>query len=260
MKQLAYVSLSALAMSIASAAGCSDVPISVTFLAPAAAPASIWNDIANSAYQNGVGGVSAVIHINRDCVTGTHDATLILSRAKRGVWMQYPSAIQGSLIDAGPASFAGGAAFETHSIEINVHNITGYTVLPPSTAATFYTAVGSTFAGPDGKTYQLRFHPDEYTCPAGAICVPDLENGTNAANMNLPVETAWTQVVYTPRNPTQPWSSTNADSWIVDGELQLNNDTALERSTLFLDTKTQVHYGQYSMPFKIAIVALAPLP
>lgn len=158
-------------------------------------------------------------------------------------------------------SFAGGAAFQTSSVEINVHNLTGYTVLPPKTAATFYTRVGSTFKGPDGTTYQLRFHPDAFTCPTGATCVPDLENERNAANMNQPVETAWAQVTYTPQDPNQPWSTSNADRWVVDGELLLA-DTVYERSTLFAPVgKTpQVPFGQYSMPFKISIVALVPLP
>ena len=53
--------------------GCIDVPLSMTFVATAA-PAAIWNDSANSAYQNGVDGVSSVIHYNKDC-NGTRDAT-----------------------------------------------------------------------------------------------------------------------------------------------------------------------------------------
>ena len=130
----------ALASSPSAHAGgrCSDIPLSMTFLATTASPAAIWNDIANTAYQNGVNGVSVVMHINSDCVSGTHDATLTLDRSKRTLWMQYPAAIPGSIIQAGPASFAGGSAFQTQA-HINVHNITGYTALPPHTAATFYT-------------------------------------------------------------------------------------------------------------------------
>jgi hypothetical protein len=80
--------------------------------------------------------------------------------------------------------------------------------------------------------------------------------------MNQPVETAWAKVSYTPRDPSQPWSTSNADHWIVDGELTTISDSVYERATLFQLGKpgTQTHYGQYSMPFKILITALAPLP
>lgn len=247
--------------SVRAASKCADIPLSMTFLAPTGAPASIWNDVPNTAYQNGVSGVGAFIHINSDCVSGTHDAILDLLTAKRTVWMQYPEAIPGSIILLGPASFAGGSAFETKA-HIDFHNITGYTVLTPGTAATFYITVGSTFTGPDGKSYQLRFHPDMSTCPFGAVCAPDLEGSTNASGMNLPVETDWALVTYTPRDRSRPWSTTNADQWIVDGEVSTSG--VYERSTLFYNGRnccsTQTHYGQYSMPFKLSITALAPLP
>jgi hypothetical protein len=135
-------------------------------------------------------------------------------------------------------------------------------VLQPGVAATFYTTVGSSFTGPDGQSYQLRFHPDTFACPSGAICAPDLEGSTNAADMNQPLETAWALVTYSPRDRTKPWSSSNTDQWIVDGETL--TDGVYERATLFFNGRncctTQTHYGQYSMPFKILIVALAPLP
>ena len=216
-KSLLICALALALTSSAKASGrCTDIPLSMTFVATTAAPAAMWNDSATSAYQDGVDGVSAAIHV----CSGTYDAVLMIgSRSNRTVWMQYPTAIPSSIIVAGPASFAGAAAFQTQPPTINIHNILGHTALTPGTAASFYTRVVGSFPGPDGVTYYLRFHPDQSACPVGATCVPDLLNETNPANINQPVETAWASVSYTPRDPTQPWSTTNADKWIVDGEL-----------------------------------------
>jgi hypothetical protein len=240
--------------------GCADVPLSMTFVATTAAPAAIWNDLANSAYQNGVDGVSSVIHYNKDC-NGTRDATLGLYRSRRTLWMQYPSPVSGSIITSGPPSFAGSAPFTTQA-HIVVHNILGRTVLTPGAAATFYTKVGSMFIGPDGNNYRLRFLPDDFACPEGATCVPNLEGNNGPADTNQPVETAWAAVTYTPRNPAQPWSLANADRWVVDGEQTSPSDPVYQRATLHLEGAhfTFTHQGQYSMPFKILITALAALP
>lgn len=138
MKQIGLCGMALLAAATAfagKAASCADVPLSMTFVATTAAPAAIWNDVANMAYQNGVSGVGAVIQLNSTC-GGTHDATLSLGGSKRSLWMQYPSAIPGSIVQAGPASFAGASAFTTQA-HVNIHNITGYTVLSPGVAATF---------------------------------------------------------------------------------------------------------------------------
>jgi hypothetical protein len=235
---------------------CTDLPISLTFLPTTVAPAAISNDNPMTAYQNGVSGVSAVIHYNMAC-DGTRDATLNLNNSKRTLVMQFPNAVPGSTtIQAGPASFAGGAAFATQAF-FNVHNILGYGLLTPGVAAVFYTKVTSTFPAPDRKTYRLALYPDNFTCPGVCSPVPD---GTSTT-LNQPVETEWAKVTYTPRDTTQPWSLTNADSWVVDGELTSATDTVVERATLLLEGRSNsfIHYGQYSMPFKILVTALAPL-
>jgi hypothetical protein len=244
----------------AKVSGCSDVPLSMTFVATTAAAAAIWNDVPTAAYQNGVDGVSSVIHYNKDC-NGTRDATLTLYRSRRTLWMQYPNPLPESTIVSGPPAFAGGAAFTTQA-HINVYNILGRgSALSPGIAATFYTKVGSGFSGPDGKNYRLRFMPDDFTCPQGAICVPTQDH-TDAPDSNQPVETAWAAVTYTPRNPAQPWSLGNADSWVVDGELTSPSDPVYQRATLLHEGAhfTFTHQGQFSMPFKILITALAALP
>jgi hypothetical protein len=237
-------------------ARCSDIPIAMTFVGTTAAPAALTNDLPDTAYQDGVSGVSAVIHYNMAC-DGTRDATLNLSNA-RTLIMRFPNAVPGSTtIQAGPASFAGGSAFASQAF-FNVHNILGFGLLTPGVAATFYTKISSTFPGPDRKTYRLALYPDNFTCPDICSPVPD---GTNTT-LNQPTETAWAKVTYTPRNSSQPWSLSNSDSWVVDGELTIAPDTVNERATLFLEGKNSsfTHYGQYSMPFKILVTALAPLP
>ncbi len=243
-------------------ARCTDVPISVTFMGTTAAPAAISNDLPITAYQNGVDGVAAVIHYNMDC-GGTRDATLNLGSSKRALVMQFPNAIPGSIIVAGPPGFAGGSAFATQSF-INIRNIVGYQTggVTPGVAATYYTKVtSSNIVGPDRNSYVLPLFPDNSTCPG--ICA-STGDGTTSLH-NSPVQAAWSKVTYTPRDTSQPWSLSNADSWLVDGEVTSNEPPATpniyERATLFLEAKngSATHYGQYSMPFKILVTALAPL-
>lgn len=238
---------------------CADIPLSMTFVAPVSAPAAIYNDDPTKAYQNGVDGVQAIIHITSGKCNGTRDATLTLYKSKRHLSWKFPLPIPGSIIQSGPPSFAGGNAFSNQA-HVNIHNLLGHTVLTPGVAATFYTKVGSSgIAAPDGGSYTLRLLPRDFTCPAGATCVPNLECPACDSDpiINVPVEAAWAKVTYTPRDRTQPWSLSNTDSWIVEAEYVAPGDTAIERATTLLNG---VHYGQYSMPFKILITALAPLP
>jgi len=231
---------------------CSDVPISVSFAPTTLATAAIWNDLPNLAYENGVNGVAAVIHYGMSC-DGTRDATLNLGGSSRTLMMQYPAPIPGSIIVAGPPSFAEGSAFATKAF-FNVHNVIGNGL--PSGTTTYYTKVTSTFTGPDNNQYRLALFPDGATCPPGGLCAP-VQDGTDPY-INQPSEAAWAKVTYTPRDPNQAWSMTNTDSWAVDGEL---TDPTVERATLLLipNHGAFIHNGQYSLPFKITITALAPL-
>lgn len=231
--------------------GCTDIPISMTFVAPATAPAAIWNDDPTKAYRDGVDSVSSVIHLNSKC-DGTRDATLTLYKSKRYLFMQFPNPIPGSIIDSGPPSFAGGSPLYTQA-HINVHNLLGYPVLTPGVAGSFYTKVGA--SGFASGTL-LRMLPDDVSCPTGATCVPNLEGGENVI-INQPTESAWAKVNYTPRDRSRPWSMSNTDTWVVEGEYVAEGDTYVQRSTLLVNG---VHFGQYSMPFKILISALASLP
>jgi hypothetical protein len=252
---------------------CSNVPTSFVFMDPTAASPAIWDDGLGS-YKDGAGGVSALIFYNNDC-NGSRDARLDLSASTRTLTMQFPVAIPNSLIagQGGPASFAGGVAFPTHDAflirNIVGHNTSGITPSEGTTqgvAATYYTKVTYPFTGPDGQGYRVMSFPDNTTCPA--ICVSGVNDVTDPLN-NLPVQAAWAKVTYMPRDVSQPWSETNKDTWLVEGEVTTNEppapDAYYQRGTLWGPaprhgkTTVMVHFGQYSMPYKILVTALAPM-
>lgn len=228
---------------------CTDVPISWTFVPTTnpAAPAAILNDDPDRVYQNGVDGVfNTVIHI----CSGTGDATLGLQRSLRKLRMKFPAPIPSSVIQSAPP-FGEGAEFTTKAF-VNVRNILGSGLLVPGSPATFYTKVTSQFSVGKGGGYRLAFYPDNTTCPVLNSCAP-VANYYDPI-VNLPVQTAWVQVIYTPAANGSP------DSWIVNGEL-IGTDSVYQRATLLsADSPLADHFGQYSMPFRILITALAPLP
>lgn len=235
---------------------CTDLPVSFAFLSTTAAPAAIWNDTV-SPYKNGVDGVSnTVIH---RC--GTNDATMLLKNSKRFVWIQVPAPIPGSLIVAGPPSFAGGPAFQSQAF-FNVRNVLNSgTITSASPATDFYTRMVSQLPAADGNSYGLYFHPDDGACPGDLPCAPDLDAPSLPA-MNSPVEASWVKVHFMPPpNPTQPWSLSNTAKWLVDGEQPDASSGSYERGTLFLHPShgADTHEGQYAMPFQIMITALGPL-
>jgi len=234
-------------------ATCSDVPISVKFIpTDSLIQAAIWNDDPNVPYQeDGVNGVyNTVIHYG-GCA-GSRDATLGLVNSTRNVWMQFPGPVDGSIIDGGPPSFAGGGQFLSQ-IFMNVRNVIARNsglVIPGPGPVTFYTRVTFHYlSGPDGTSYELLMEPDQTSCPSGQICVPNFSGGTNPPTKNSPSQTAWAKVTYTP----------SPDTWIVEGEF--DDGSVIQRGTLFnTNGNSEVHFGQYSIPFKIEIKALAPLP
>jgi hypothetical protein len=236
---------------------CTDLSVSFTFLSTSVATAAISNDIAGKAYQDGVDGVSnTAIH---RC--GTNDATMLLRNSNRSVSMQFPAPIPGSIIVAGPPSFAGGAAFQSQAF-FNVRNVLNSGAITSTSPATdFYTRMVIQLPAPDGNSYGLYFHPDDGACPGDLPCAPDLDAPSLPA-MNSPVEASWVKVHFMPPpNPTQPWSLSNTAKWLVDGE-QLDTSSGLyERGTLFLHPShgADTHEGQYAMPFQILVTAMGPL-
>lgn len=250
-----HVLVVALAIASASAFGaaptkCTDLPVSFAFLPTSPAAAAISNDIAGKAYQDGVDGISnTVIH---RC--GTNDATMLLRNSRRSVLMQFPAPIPGSIIAAGPPSFAGGAAFQSRAF-FNVRNVLNSGAITSTSPATdFYTRMVIQFPAPDGNSYGLYFHPDDGSCPGDLPCAPDLDAPSLPA-MNSPVEASWVKVHFMPATGT-----TNA-KWLVDGEQFDTSSGSYERGTLFLHPNhgADTHEGQYAMPFQILITALGSL-
>src|SRR5215471_555289 len=145
---------------------CTNVPVSVSFVATDIAPAAaITNDDPTRAYKDGVDGVSAIIFFNSDC-NGTRDMVIDLSGSTRTLNVNIPSPIPGSLIQGGPAP----AGVLTTKARINVRDILAHPISPTPTV--FYTTVaGNPFPGPtkQSPTYHLLFTPDFGTCPAGSI-------------------------------------------------------------------------------------------
>jgi hypothetical protein len=226
--------------------GCADIPISFTF--NAIASAAILNDI-QAPYQ-GLG--NEVIH---KC-SGTYDATMVLARSNRFVSIQFPRPIPGSIVMAGPPSFAGGPAFQSQPF-FNVRNVLNSGAITATSPATdFYTRmVFNDLNAPDGHSYGLRYHPDDVACPGDLPCAPDLD-APAVADMNFPVETSWLRVHFIPPSPS------NAAMWLVDGE-QLDTTSGLyQRGTLNIKSKSGgdgAQEGQYAMPFQIMITALGPI-
>jgi hypothetical protein len=238
---------------------CSDLPVSFTFLSTTVAPAAIWNDVA-SPYQNGVDGVDNTV-IHRCYVT--NDATMLLTKSKRFIWTKVPAPLAGSIIVAGPPSFAGGAAFQTQPF-FNVRNVLNSGAITPTSPATdFYSRmVVNNFSGPDGNSHALYFHPEDAVCPGDLPCAPDLD-APSYPDMDLPVEASWVRVHFIPPpNPTQPWSLSNTAKWLVDGEMPDTVAGSYQRGTLYVKPSHGnglTHQGQYPMPFQILITALGPL-
>jgi hypothetical protein len=197
-------------------------------------------------YLNGVNGVTGVINFNSSCV-GSRDVTVGFDgTSNRRIWFDFPDAIEETDIGGVTQSFSPNP-FSDRAF-INIRNITcrDCNTPIPGIPSTFYTKVSVAFFAPGGKKYLLSSLPDN--CPAGYLCAPNFTPGPVLPTKNEPVETAWAKVTYTA-----------PDTWVVEGEV--TND--IVRSTLFLTSvkgnNPPVHYGQYSMPFKITITALAPL-
>lgn len=238
-----------------------DVPISWIFEATGSesAPAALTDD-GKGAYKGGVDGIfNSVIH---GC-WGSYDATLGLNKTrKRSIKMKFPNAIPDTNIEASSPSFAGGNEIVANPF-MNVRNITGFGY-PVTPGVPFYTKMSLGFKGPDAVDYELAFLPFDGMCPTndGLICVDSKTNDLGSANQNAPVTAAWVKVTYLPRNFGQPWSETNTDQWIVEGLFtEATDPPIIQRGTLLSqDVHNYVHRGQYSMPFRIRITALAPLP
>lgn len=169
-------------------------------------------------------------------------------------------AIPGSLLSGqgGPAQYG---EFLTYG-QLNIHNVVGFGQVTPGQPAVYYTKATGTLFGPDSKKFRWNSTPDDSSCPYLAICVTNFGNPTLPANRNQPKPTAWVKVTYTPKGPGD-WSPTNTDTWLVEGDFaDIDNPNIVQRMTLYYENnnKPLVHYGQYSLPFRAIVKALAPMP
>jgi hypothetical protein len=243
---------------------CANVPITVAFIPTMNSAITSDN---GTVYQEGVDGITnTVIHFQSDC-NGSHDATMDLpttgKKAKRKVSFQFPAAIPGTTIDEPAPSVAPGSAFLT-PIWMNIRNLTGKGFIPLDQHTVYYTRMIYEFKAPDNEKYRLVFDPDSAAeCPVGAICNTNF-GGPDPVTRNQPVQTAWVKVTHTPPpNPNDEWSPTNADTYLVEGNLTSStnpSDPTIERGTLVGPVGSGLHFGQYSMPFQILITAKVKLP
>jgi hypothetical protein len=238
---------------------CTDLPISWTIYTtePLISPAISSDN--GQPYGIGSGFSDAVIH---RCY-GTYDATIVFkSSTRRYVNVTVPEPILNSVLNP-PAPGIAGTAFETQPGLINVRNVQiapqlKQAPLINSSSGTmdFYTRMVMRFPAPDGNTYALTFHPDDYTCPGDITtpCALDLDPPPFTP-LNTPEEESWVKVHFIPASK----SPTGTAQWIVYGEQPIANTspTAYQLGSLFLGTSTQK--GQYAMPFQILITALGPL-
>lgn len=224
----------------AHAGPCKDIPVRVTLYSNAVidpstaetVPAALQSDGAGE-YVNGKS-ASALIKI----CSGTNDAVLNVSSTRRTFTFVFPAPIDGSVVQDVPSWVPGGYAV---SGWINVRNIT-FSKQP------FTTHMGATFTGPDRATYRLGFDPYD-------VDAPDLHSGSSLSAIdNTPYPTS-PAVVY-PSYPEVCGPGT-MPTWLVRGTTP-NSGGTLEVATLQkIPTRgSQIHEGQYSMPFEMRIEAM----
>jgi hypothetical protein len=226
----------------AAAAGrttCKDVPIRVTILNNAVDPstgaivASALQSDGGGEYVNGTSNISATIHV----CDGTGDAIVNVSSAKRAFVYAFPGPIAGSATQSPkwvPATYA-------VSGWINVRNL-------PYSHEPFTTHLGTTFTGPDRASYRLAFMPV-------GVDAPDLHPVDD--NQNVPFESSPARVY--PQAFDCNVGGTTKPSWLVLGNT-VNSLGMMQVGTLYRLANganvTDVHEGQYTMPFELRIDAL----
>lgn len=231
----------AIVPTINAAGTCKDIPLRVTLYnnavtdptTGATIPSALQSD-GGGEYINGVS-TSALIKV----CGGTNDAVINVASTKRRFTFVFPSPIAGSVIDSVPAWVPGQYLV---SGWINVRNIT-FSKQP------FTTHMGSTFTpSVDRATYRLGFQPYQ-------IDAPDLHTGSTEASLDNTPNPASPAMVY----PTYPavCGAGSMPSWLVRGTT-VDSLGLMEVATLHkMPTNgSQVHEGQYTMPFEMHIEAM----
>ena len=228
---------------------CKNVPIRVTLLPLSGGMTSVLRGDVSDSYQDGVGGVSAQIHL----CSGTRDATIATSGSTRRIFISFPQPVEGSVLDETP-NWAGEISV---SFFFNIRNILCHT---GDCGDTFTTRMNWQFNGPDGKPYRLRFYPTDAESPD--LHSPDTL--TDEPDINMPNGTSPVAVHHRPGNCANPGGNPVVfDQWDVTA-LNPNTDPNSELGIVQLGTlhrdasrrDPRLHMGQYSMPYQLQIAAL----
>jgi hypothetical protein len=231
---------------------CQNVPIRVTLLPLGGGMTSVLRGDVSDTYQDGVGGVSAQIHL----CSGTRDATIATSGSTRRIFISFPQPVEGSVNDQPPV-FAGQEILVPFFF--NIRNILCYSG-PCENEDTFTTRMNWQFTGPDGKPYRLRFYPADADSP-------DLHSPNtliNEPDINEPNGTSPVLVHHRPGNCANSGGNPVVfDQWDVTA-LNPNTDPnsglgVVQLGTLHRDASRRdprLHMGQYSMPYQLQISAL----
>ncbi len=221
-----------------------NIPLRVTIIGISGGV--LAGDNKGATYQDGVDGVSARINIS----SGTFDATVILLTSKhRTIRFTFPNAQPDSSLTGGYPTWAPGV-FQAKAF-FNVRNILHGRNFGKTT---FSTRMAWQFDAPDGVLYRLRFMPPDTDAPD--LHTPDIPPGVNE-----PQQTSFVVVTDHPGNcgTVLPGEAIVYDQWDVtatvpniDGVLQLGTVHKMAVRPKDVD----VHYGQFSMPYKLVLEAL----
>jgi hypothetical protein len=224
------------------AAKCQDIPVRVTLYNNAVTDPSTGATTPSALRSDG-GGEYTTASIK--VCSGTTD--VVITTGKRTFTFTFPAPIAGSVIESTPSWVPGTYAV---SGSIGVRNI----LYNRGSNSPFATMAGSMFSVPgDRATYRLGFKGSS----------PDLPNASNledpghtpADNTPLPSSPV---VVY----PTYPLAcgAGNMPRWLVRATSPNSPGTTMEVGTLYKpgpgQNASDVHEGQYTMPFEMLIEAM----
>ena len=229
----------------APAAKCQDIPLRVTLYTNAVVNPSTGATTPAAITSDGGGEYTSA---NIMVCAGTYDAVTNLSGTKRTFTFSFPSPLTGSVVEAVPTWVPGSLPVAGW---INIRNI----LFNKGSNQPFATMAGSTFnVIGDRTTYRLGFKgyiPGMPNAP-NIHGDPDTIQADNTPFTTSPV------IVY----PTYPVScGTGAmPTWLVRGTSPNPPGTEIQVGTLHKNPSTprdsEVHEGQYSMPFEMLIEAL----
>ena len=229
----------------ASAAKCQDIPLRVTLYTNVVVDPSTGTTTPAAITSDGGGEYTSA---NIMVCAGTYDAVTNLSGTKRTFTFSFPSPLTGSVVEAVPTWVPGSLPVAGW---INIRNI----LFNKGSNQPFATMAGSTFnVIGDRTTYRLGFKgyiPGMPNAP-NIHGDPDTIQADNTPFTSSPV------IVY----PTYPGScGTGAmPTWLVRGTSPNAPGTEVAVGTLHKrpssSRESEVHEGQYSMPFEMLIEAL----